>query len=116
MLSLLIAAAAVSAAVDPRLTAPECRVFGRPVAGQMCCESCDNGMVMHTQWVTQQAAVASTALDVEVGSGGVHAESLELAAVAETNVACGKCLSVDGCLALRGHVNTWHRTCTTQAN
>lgn len=110
----IVIAAAFAAAVDTRLVAPECRIIGQQVLGQQCCESCVADLVMHTRWVTKSAAAAAQTLDVAAGSGGALVEELEVAAVAESITACGQCVTVDECLGGGGHVNTWHRTCTTK--
>lgn len=110
----LIAFAAISAAVDTRLTSPECRVIGQQIENTLCCESCESDLIMHTRWVTRQASVSAVVLDAELGSGGGVVDSVEVASVAESHVACGECVTVDRCMSSGGHVNTWHRTCSTR--
>ena len=110
----LFAAAALSAAVDTRLTSPECRVIGQQIGDQLCCESCDSDLVMHTRWITREASSTAIIVDADIGSGESVMDTFEVAAVAESHVACGRCISVDRCIGSNGHVNTWHRTCTTR--
>ena len=70
MIAAIIAAVAVSAAVDTRLVNPECRIIGQQVLGHQCCESCETDFVLHTRWVTRDAAAVAKVTDVDVGSGG----------------------------------------------
>ncbi len=113
MIAAIIAAVAVSAAVDTRLVNPECRIIGQQVLGHQCCESCETDFVLHTRWVTRDAAAVAKVTDVDVGSGGGVVEELEVQAAAQSVTACGQCVTVDECIAGNGHVNTWHRTCAT---
>ncbi len=92
-----------------------------------CCQSCALGKFRATTWITsiRQQWASEKTVDQELrllqqgsGESGQHVAAIETKILSDISKResitrpCGQCYSLNACLDMGGHVNTWHRTCS----